>query len=42
MVSAVWPLRCGGMCGYGTGIARQSSDVMLDGPVGAGEWYGID
>ena len=28
--------------GYGAGIARQSSDVMLDGPVGAGEWYGID
>ena len=40
--SAVWPLRCGGMCAYGAGIARQSSDMRLYDPVGVGEWYGIE
>ena len=24
------------------GIARQSRDMRLDGPVGVGEWYGIE
>ena len=35
--SAVWPLWCGSMCAYGVGIARQSSDMKLHGPVGVGE-----
>ena len=30
------------ICGYGVGIARQSSDLRLHGPVGVDEWYGIE
>ena len=30
---------CACMCGYGVGIARQSSDMRLHSPVGVGEWY---
>ena len=40
--SAVWSLRCGGMCVYGVSITRQPRDMRLDGTVGVCECYGIE